>query len=61
MISFGNNIRNKNRDEGKIWTKPAVVIDAPEDDRDNGIVTFGGKVMLNAFNCGFTTPTYASF
>lgn len=58
VCPWGKGVISYSRDEGKTWTKPAVVIDTPEDDRDCGIVTFGGKVMLNTFNCGFTTPTY---
>ena len=56
VCPFGKGVICYSRDEGKTWTKPAVIIDTPEDDRDCGIVTFGGKVMVNSFNNGFNTP-----
>ena len=56
VCPFGKSVICYSRDEGKTWTKPAVVIDTPEDDRDSGIVTAGGKVMLNTFNNGYNTP-----
>ena len=56
VCPFGKGVICYSRDEGKTWTKPAVIIDTPEDDRDCGIVTFGGKVMVNTFNNGFNTP-----
>ena len=56
VCPFGKGVICYSRDEGKTWTKPAVAIDTPEDDRDCGIVTFGGKVMINTFNNGFDTP-----
>ena len=56
VCPFGKGVICYSRDEGKTWTKPAVIIDTPEDDRDCGIITFGGKVMVNTFNNGFNTP-----
>lgn len=55
VCPFGKGVICYSRDEGKTWTKPAIVIDTPEDDRDCGIMTFGGKVMITSFNCGFNT------
>ena len=57
ICPWGKGVICYSRDEGKTWTKPAVVIDTPEDDRDCGIISFGGKVMMTSFNCGFTTET----
>ena len=57
VCPFGKAVICYSRDEGKTWTKPAVVIDTPEDDRDCGIVTFGGKVMINTFNGGVDSPS----
>lgn len=61
ICPFGKGVICYSKDEGKTWTKPAVVIDTPEDDRDCGIVTFGSKVMVNTFNNGFTTPMCKSW
>ena len=52
---FGKCILCYSFDEGKTWTPPAVVIDTPLDDRDGGIVTFGGKVMVTSFNNRIST------
>lgn len=50
VCPFGKGIICYSYDEGKTWTKPAVVIDTPLDDRDCGIVTYGNKVLVTSFN-----------
>lgn len=50
VCPFGKGIICYSYDEGKTWTKPAVVIDTPLDDRDCGIVAYGNKVMVTSFN-----------
>ncbi len=50
VCPFGKSVICYSRDEGKTWTRPAVVIDTPLDERDSGIVHFGGKVMVTSFN-----------
>ena len=37
-------------DEGKTWTRPAVLIDTPLDDRDAGVMVSGERVMVTSFN-----------
>lgn len=47
---FGKVVICYSSDEGQTWTKPAVVIDTPLDDRDGGIVVYGEKdVMITSF------------
>ena len=51
ICPFGKAVISYSRDEGKTWTRPAVVIDTPLDDRDSGIVPFGnGRVIFTSFN-----------
>ncbi len=51
ICPFGKAVICYSDDEGKSWTRPAVVIDTPLDDRDAGIVPFGEKsVMVTSFN-----------
>ena len=51
ICPFGKAVISYSSDEGKTWTKPAVVIDTPLDDRDAGIKSFGdGKVIVTSFN-----------
>lgn len=47
---FGKVVICYSSDEGQTWTKPAVVIDTPLDDRDGGITVFGREnVMVTSF------------
>ncbi len=51
VCPFGKGIICYSRDEGSMWTAPAVVMDTPLDDRDCGLVSFGKeRVMLTSFN-----------
>jgi hypothetical protein len=51
VCPFGKAIIAYSSDEGKTWTRPAVVIDTPLDDRDAGILPFGeNSVMITSFN-----------
>lgn len=50
VCPFGKGIICYSYDNGKTWTKPAIVIDTPLDDRDCGIVTYGNNVMITSFN-----------
>lgn len=47
VCPFGKGIICYSYDEGKTWTKPAVVIDTPLDDRDCGIVAYGIKIIAS--------------
>ncbi len=48
---FGKLVMCYSFDEGKTWTRPALIIDTPLDDRDGGIATFGnGRVIVTTFN-----------
>ena len=51
VCPFGKGIICYSFDEGNTWTRPAVVMDTPLDDRDCGLTVFGnGRVMLTSFN-----------
>lgn len=51
VCPFGKAVICYSRDEGKSWTRPAIVIDTPLDDRDSGIVPFGqNRVIFTSFN-----------
>lgn len=51
ICPFGKGVICYSRDDGNTWTKPAVVIDTPLDDRDCGITVFGdNKVIMTSFN-----------
>ena len=51
ICPFGKLIMCKSFDEGKTWTRPAIVLDTPLDDRDGGICPFGEKgLFLTSFN-----------
>lgn len=51
ICPFGKGIICYSRDDGKTWTKPAVLIDTPLDDRDCGILPYGeNKVIVTSFN-----------
>lgn len=51
ICPFGKGVISYSKDEGKTWTRPAVVIDTPLDDRDSGIVPFGkNRVIFTSFN-----------
>ena len=40
----------RSSDEGKTWTKPEIVVDTPEDDRDPSIMqTRTGRIIINFF------------
>lgn len=40
----------RSTDEGKTWSKPEIVVDTPDDDRDPSIMqTRAGRVLLNFF------------
>lgn len=51
VCPFGKGVVCISRDEGGTWSAPAVALDTPLDDRDCGLVCFGGgRVMLTSFN-----------
>lgn len=51
LCPFGKGVICYSEDEGRNWSKPAVVIDTPLDDRNCGICTFGKKgVVITSFN-----------
>ena len=51
ICPFGKCVMCYSYDEGKTWTKPAVIIDTPLDDRDCGLCVFDkNRVMLTSFN-----------
>ncbi|MBQ9748394.1 MAG: exo-alpha-sialidase [Clostridia bacterium] len=51
VCPFGKVVMCQSDDEGATWSRPAVVIDTPLDDRDAGILTFGEHdVIVTSFN-----------
>ena len=51
VCPFGKTVIAYSDDEGKSYTRPAVVIDTVLDDRDGGILAFGKSgVMVTSFN-----------
>lgn len=51
VCPFGKVVMCISEDEGKTWSRPAVVIDTPLDDRDAGILPFGENSMIvTSFN-----------
>ncbi len=51
VCPFGKVVGCYSSDEGRTWSRPAVIIDTPLDDRDAGILPFGeSSVMVTSFN-----------
>jgi len=51
VCPFGKAVISYSEDEGKTYTKPAIVIDTVLDDRDSGILPFGESgVIVTSFN-----------
>ena len=51
VCPFGKVVMCLSDDEGMTWTRPAIVMDTPLDDRDAGILPFGESgVMITSFN-----------
>lgn len=51
LCPFGKVVGCVSGDEGETWSKPAVLLDTPLDDRDAGVVPFGEKsVLITSFN-----------
>ncbi len=51
VCPFGKVVLCYSDDEGKTWTRPAVIMDTPLDDRDAGILPFGeSNVIVTSFN-----------
>ena len=51
ICPFGKVIICFSDDEGKTWTRPAIVMDTPLDDRDAGILPFGeNSLLITSFN-----------
>ena len=51
ICPFGKGVICYSFDEGKSWTRPAVVMDTPLDDRDSGIAAFGAnRAIFTSFN-----------
>lgn len=51
MCPFGKGVICFSADEGRSWSRPAVLIDTPLDDRDCGICAFGENgVVVTSFN-----------
>lgn len=51
LCPFGKCVMITSEDEGKTWSRPAVIIDTPLDDRDGGILPFGKhSLMITSFN-----------
>lgn len=50
VCPFGKAVISYSEDEGKTYTRPAIVIDTVLDDRDGGLCTFGDKgVVFTSF------------
>ena len=54
VCPFGRSIICTSSDQGQTWTTPTVVNDFPLDDRDTGILSLGGTIMLISW---FSTDT----
>lgn len=50
VCPFGKVCACQSFDEGKTWTRPAILIDTPLDDRDAGVAVSGDRVMVTSFN-----------
>ncbi len=50
LCPFGKAVISYSSDEGQTWTRPAVLIDTPLDDRDSGICVDGKRVIVTSFN-----------
>ena len=51
VCPFGKVVMCRSDDEGRSWSRPAVVMDTPLDDRDAGILPFGEhSVIVTSFN-----------
>lgn len=51
VCPFGKVVMCTSDDEGQTWSRPAVVMDTPLDDRDAGILPFGERsVLVTSFN-----------
>ena len=51
ICPFGKVVLCLSDDEGQTWSRPAVVMDTPLDDRDAGILPFGERsVIITSFN-----------
>ncbi len=51
ICPFGKVVLCLSDDEGQTWSRPAVVMDTPLDDRDAGILPFGeNSVIITSFN-----------
>ncbi len=51
ICPFGKVVMCLSDDEGKTWSRPAIIMDTPLDDRDAGILPFGEKsLLITSFN-----------
>ncbi|MBQ2957392.1 MAG: exo-alpha-sialidase [Clostridia bacterium] len=51
LCPFGKVVACCSTDDGETWTRPAVLLDTPLDDRDAGVVPFGeNSVLITSFN-----------
>lgn len=50
VCPFGKVVACTSINEGKSWSRPAVMIDTPLDDRDAGIAVSGNRVIITSFN-----------
>ncbi len=51
ICPFGKVVMCQSEDEGQTWSRPAVIMDTPLDDRDAGILPFGeNSVLITSFN-----------
>ena len=49
---FGKCVISYSRNNGRSWSRPAILIDTPYDDRDGGIAVLpDGKVIVTSFVC----------
>ena len=55
---FGKNMLVRSRDNGRTWSRPAVVNNTPLDDRDTGIIQTRTGTLLLFF---FTSDTFVSW
>ena len=46
VCPFGRTVICRSSDDGRTWTSPRVINDTPLDDRDSGIISLGGRMLL---------------
>jgi sialidase-1 len=56
VCPWGKTVINLSRDDGRTWSAPRVIQDSPIDDRDAGVISLGGKMLLVTWFTSDTRP-----